>query len=55
MHCNEMIGIFAVGDVQSGSVKRVASGVGLGAVSVSYVFKHLACKHEEEEGKNETA
>lgn len=34
-------GVFAVGDVVSGSVKRVASGVGIGAVSVSYVFKFL--------------
>jgi len=35
-------GIFAVGDVQSGSTKRVASGVGLGAISVSHVHAFLA-------------
>lgn len=33
-------GVFAVGDVRSGSVKRVASGVGEGALSVH--FLHLA-------------
>lgn len=35
-------GVFAVGDVQSGSTKRVASGVGLGAISVSHVHAFLA-------------
>ncbi|MBW4481329.1 MAG: FAD-dependent oxidoreductase [Tildeniella torsiva UHER 1998/13D] len=35
-------GIFAVGDVRSGSVKRVASGVGEGAMSVSHVHSFLA-------------
>ena len=35
-------GIFAVGDVRSGSVKRVASGVGEGAMSVSHVHGFLA-------------
>jgi thioredoxin reductase (NADPH) len=34
-------GIFAVGDVRSGSVKRVASGVGEGSVVISEVWKHL--------------
>ncbi len=34
-------GIFAVGDVRSGSVKRVASGVGEGAVVISEVWRHL--------------
>lgn len=41
-------GIFAVGDVKSGSVKRVATGVGLGGVAVSYVFQFLREKEEEE-------
>ena len=35
-------GIFAVGDVRSGSVKRVASGVGEGSVCVSDVHRFLS-------------
>jgi thioredoxin reductase (NADPH) len=35
-------GVFAVGDVRSGSVKRVASAVGEGAISVSFVHHTLA-------------
>jgi thioredoxin reductase (NADPH) len=35
-------GVFAVGDVRSGSVKRVAAGVGEGSVVVSQVLAHLA-------------
>ncbi len=35
-------GIFAVGDVRSGSVKRVASAVGEGSVVISAVHAHLA-------------
>ncbi|MEM9557348.1 MAG: FAD-dependent oxidoreductase [Acidobacteriota bacterium] len=35
-------GIFAVGDIRSGSVKRVASAVGEGSVVVSAVHRHLA-------------
>jgi thioredoxin reductase (NADPH) len=35
-------GLFAVGDVRSGSVKRVASGVGEGSVVVSQVHGYLA-------------
>ncbi|MEL7475132.1 MAG: fused response regulator/thioredoxin-disulfide reductase, partial [Cyanobacteria bacterium J06555_12] len=35
-------GIFAVGDVRSGSVKRVASGVGEGSICVQFVHRHLA-------------
>ncbi len=35
-------GIFAVGDVRAGSVKRVASAVGEGSVVISEVWKHLA-------------
>ncbi|GHS88756.1 thioredoxin reductase [Actinomycetota bacterium] len=34
-------GVFAVGDVRSGSVKRVASAVGEGAVAVRLVYDHL--------------
>ena len=34
-------GIFAVGDVRSGSVKRVASGVGEGSVVVQAIHRFL--------------
>lgn len=37
-----MPGIFAVGDVRHGSVKRVASGVGEGSICVQFVHRHLA-------------
>jgi len=35
-------GIFAAGDVRKGSMKRVASGVGEGAMAVSFVHQYLA-------------
>jgi thioredoxin reductase (NADPH) len=35
-------GIFAAGDVRSGSMKRVASAVGEGAMAVSFVHSHLS-------------
>ena len=35
-------GVFAVGDVRSGSVKRVASGVGEGSICVQHVHRFLA-------------
>jgi thioredoxin reductase (NADPH) len=35
-------GVFAVGDVRSGSVKRVASGVGEGSVVVQAVHRFLS-------------
>ena len=35
-------GVFAVGDVRSGSVKRVASGVGEGSIVVSAIHQILA-------------
>jgi thioredoxin reductase (NADPH) len=34
-------GVFAVGDVRAGSVKRVASAVGEGSVVISKVWAHL--------------
>jgi thioredoxin reductase (NADPH) len=39
--CSSKPGIFAVGDVRSGSVKRVASGVGEGSVVVSAIHRYL--------------
>lgn len=35
-------GVFAVGDVRSGSVKRVASGVGEGSICVQFVHRYLS-------------
>jgi len=37
-------GIFVVGDVRRGSVKRVASGVGEGAIAVQLIHQYLATK-----------
>jgi thioredoxin reductase (NADPH) len=34
-------GVFAAGDVRSGSVKRCASAVGEGAIAVSFVHQHI--------------
>jgi thioredoxin reductase (NADPH) len=41
-YATEKEGIFAVGDVRSGSTKRVASGVGEGSVVVSSIHAYLA-------------
>jgi thioredoxin reductase (NADPH) len=35
-------GVFAIGDVRSGSVKRVAAGVGEGGMAVAHVHQYLA-------------
>ncbi len=35
-------GIFAVGDVRHGSVKRVASGVGEGSIAVQFIHQYLS-------------
>ncbi|HEX4097373.1 MAG TPA: hypothetical protein VHX64_11635, partial [Caulobacteraceae bacterium] len=39
-------GVFAVGDVRSGSVKRVASAVGEGSVVVQAIHARLAALRE---------
>src|ERR1700744_6061096 len=41
-------GIYAVGDVRSGSVKRVANAVGEGSVVVSYVHRHIEAQKTQE-------
>jgi thioredoxin reductase (NADPH) len=41
-------GVFAVGDVRSGSVKRVASAVGEGSVVVQAVHQYLAATGSSE-------
>jgi thioredoxin reductase (NADPH) len=38
-------GLFAVGDLRSGSIKRVASAVGEGSAAVRAVHQHLAFSH----------
>ena len=35
-------GVFAVGDVRHGSIKRVASGVGESSICVQFVHQYLA-------------
>lgn len=35
------LGVFAAGDVRSGSIKRVASAVGEGAMAIRFVHEHL--------------
>jgi thioredoxin reductase (NADPH) len=37
-----MPGVFAAGDVRSGSVKRVAAAVGEGATAISQVHRYVA-------------
>ena len=38
-------GVFAVGDVRSGSVKRVGGAIGEGAAVVALIHRHLAAAH----------
>jgi thioredoxin reductase (NADPH) len=40
-YATSLPGVFAVGDVRLGSVKRVASGVGEGSVVISHVWNHV--------------
>jgi thioredoxin reductase (NADPH) len=37
-------GVFAAGDVRSGSTKRCAAAVGEGAMAVQFVHRHLAAR-----------
>ncbi len=39
-------GVFAVGDVRRGSIKRIAEAVGEGSVAVGSVHQHLARSHQ---------
>jgi len=34
-------GVFAVGDVRAGNIKRVASAVGEGSIAISFVHRFL--------------
>ena len=40
-------GVFAAGDVRSGSVKRVAAGVGEGAAAVQFIHQYLGSTRQE--------
>lgn len=40
-------GIFAVGDVRHGSVKRVSSGVGEGSMSIAFIHQYIALAQTE--------
>jgi thioredoxin reductase (NADPH) len=44
-YASSVPGIFAVGDVRAGSVKRVASSVGEGSVVISAVWEHVQNVH----------
>jgi thioredoxin reductase (NADPH) len=44
-------GVFAVGDGRSGSIKRVASAVGEGSMSVRLVHQYLALQGQEPQGR----
>jgi thioredoxin reductase (NADPH) len=41
-------GVFAVGDVRSGSVKRVAAGVGEGGMAIAFTHQYLALMRPED-------
>jgi thioredoxin reductase (NADPH) len=43
-----MQGVFAVGDVRHGSVKRVASAVGEGAIAIQMVHEYLSSVSRED-------
>jgi thioredoxin reductase (NADPH) len=38
---NSLLGVFAVGDVRGGGIKRVASAVEEGSIAISFVYKVL--------------
>jgi len=41
LHETSLPGVFAVGDVRSGSIKRVASAVGEGSITISFIHQVL--------------
>jgi len=45
-------GIFAVGDVRHGSIKRVASGVGEGSMAIAFVHQYLAYRNERKASRD---
>jgi thioredoxin reductase (NADPH) len=53
-HQTSRRGVFAIGDVRSGSIKRVAAGVGEGAQVVAALHGYLAQAHPVAEGPPST-
>jgi thioredoxin reductase (NADPH) len=45
-HETSRAGVFAIGDVRAGSVKRVASAAGEGSAVISEIHQHLAAQNE---------
>jgi len=39
LHETSLPGVFAVGDIRAGSIKRVASAVGEGSIAISFIHK----------------
>jgi thioredoxin reductase (NADPH) len=48
-------GVFAVGDVRCGNVKRVASAVGEGSIAISFVHRVLADSVDVESGMSQAS
>ena len=48
MYETSLPGVFAIGDVRAGSVKRVASAVGEGSVVIQQVHRYLEEAHAAE-------
>ncbi|HEX2153598.1 MAG TPA: FAD-dependent oxidoreductase [Acidimicrobiia bacterium] len=46
-HETSLTGVFAVGDVRRGSVKRVASAVGAGAIAIQQIHQYLADQDDD--------
>ena len=48
LRCESSVpGVFAVGDVRSGSVKRVGGAIGEGAAVVALIHQHLASTSQQ--------
>jgi thioredoxin reductase (NADPH) len=41
LHETSLPGVFAAGDIRAGSIKRVASAVGEGAITIPFVHRYL--------------
>jgi thioredoxin reductase (NADPH) len=40
-------GVFAIGDVRSSSLKRVAAAVGDGSIAIQYIHQYFALQHTQ--------
>jgi thioredoxin reductase (NADPH) len=43
-------GVYAIGDIRSGSVKRVAAAVGEGSIAATQMYQYLAERSHEPAG-----